>query len=65
MSHAVVTSCWAVEYAVAVVESVTPLSDPTLNACWTPAPPGATEVAFAIEFPPVTAITVWNVTGIA
>jgi hypothetical protein len=55
----------AVEHAVAVVESVTPLSDATLNACWTPAPPAATEVTFAIELPPVTGITVWNVSGIA
>ena len=35
------------QYAVAVVASVTPFSDATLNAWLTPAPPGVTDVTFA------------------
>jgi len=63
--HAVVTSCCATEYAVAVVGSATPLSDATFSAWFTPTPPGVREVVFAIELPPTTLITVWNETGIA
>src|SRR5262249_4476929 len=63
MFQAVVTSCCDAEYAVAVVGSVTLLSDATLNACCTPTPPGVNEVTFAIELPPVPDITVWKVTG--
>ena len=64
MLHAVVTSCWATEYAAASVGLATPFSDATLNACVTPAPPGVTDVTFAIEFPPQIRINVWKVTGI-
>src|SRR4051812_45305840 len=65
MFQAVVTSCWATEYAVAVVASVTPLSDATLNAWLTPAPPGVTDVTFAIELPPQIFISVSNDTGMS
>src|SRR5437762_4973455 len=65
MFHAVVTSCWATEYAVAVVASVTPLSEATLKACVTPAPPGVTDVTFAIELPPQIRIKVWKLTGMS
>src|SRR3954468_1506208 len=64
MFQAVVTSCCATEYAVAVVGSVTSRSDATLKAWLTPAPPGVTEVTFAIEFPPTTCMTTWKLTGI-
>src|ERR1043166_5708621 len=64
MFHAVVTSCCATEYAVAVVASVTPLSEATLKAWFTPAPPGVTDVMFAIELPPQRCMSVSNVTGI-
>ena len=41
-----------------------PFSEATLNACVTPAPPGVTDVTFAIELPPQIRIRVLNVTGI-
>src|SRR6476619_3017784 len=65
MVQAVVTSCWATEYAVAVVASVTPFNEATLNAWLTPAPPGVTEVTFAIELPPQRRISVWKLTGMS
>ena len=40
-----------------------PLSDTTLNACVTPAPPGVTAVMFAIELPATTRMIVWKLTG--
>src|SRR5262249_17457573 len=63
MFQAVVKSCCATEYAVAFAELVTPFSDATLKAWLTPAPPGVTEVMFAIELPPAIRISVSNVTG--
>src|SRR6266480_5692874 len=65
MLHAVVTSCWATEYAAASVGLATPFSEATLNACVTPAPPGVTEVTFAIELPPAIRIMVWKLTGMS
>ena len=51
--------------AVAVAASVSPPRAATLAAWLTPTPPGVTETMFlAIEFPPITDITVWNVTAI-
>src|SRR6476659_9973887 len=41
-----------------------PFNDATLNACVTPAPPGVTDVTFAIELPPQIRIRVLKVTGI-
>ena len=64
MFHAVTASCWPSEYAVAVAASVTSLSAATLVAWLTPTPPGVTETVLAIELPPTTDITVWNVTVI-
>ena len=64
MFHAVVKSCCPTEYAVAVVESVTPFREATLKAWWTPTPPGVTETVLAIELPPTTDMIVWKVTGI-
>src|SRR5438034_13681 len=64
MFQAVVTSCWATEYAVASVGLAIPLSDATLKAWVTPAPPGVTDVTLAIELPPLIRISVSNVTGI-
>src|SRR5262249_59733582 len=64
MFHAVMISCWLTENAVAFALDVTPWSEATLKACVTPAPPGVTEVTFAIEFPATTRINVSNVTGI-
>jgi hypothetical protein len=52
------------EYAVAVAGSVTPPRAATLVAWLTPTPPGVTETMLAIELPPMTDITVWNVTAI-
>src|SRR5215218_10417751 len=62
MFQAVTASCCPSEYAVAA--SVTPASAATFVAWLTPTPPGVTETVLAIEFPPITAITVWNVTAI-
>ena len=42
--------------------SVTSSSAATLAAWLTPTPPGVTETVLAIELPPITDITVWNVT---
>src|SRR5262245_3706730 len=64
MFQEVVISCCATEYAVASVGLATPFNDATLNACVTPAPPGVTDVTFAIEFPPLIRISVSKVTGI-
>src|SRR5436305_75927 len=42
-----------------------PFSDATLNAWFTPAPPGVTEVTFAIELPPAIRISVLKLTGMS
>ncbi len=42
---------------------MTSLSDATLTACVTPAPPGVTEMVLEIELPPATDMIVWKVTG--
>ena len=42
-----------------------PLSEATLNACVTPAPPGVTDVTFAIELPPQIRISVLKLTGMS
>ena len=60
-----VTSSWATEYAVACSGLAMPLSDATLNAWVTPAPPGVTDVTLAIELPATIRITVWKLTGMA
>ena len=44
---------------------MTPLSEATLNAWFTPAPPGVTDVTFAIELPPLIFISVSNETGMS
>ena len=64
MFQAVIASCWPSEYAVAVAASVTLLSAATFAAWLTPTPPGVTETVLAIELPPITDITLWNVTVI-
>ena len=64
MFQAVMASCWPSEYAVAVAASVTPSSAATFVAWLTPTPPGVTETVLAIELPPTTDITEWNVTAI-
>jgi hypothetical protein len=64
MLQAVTASCWPSEYAVAVAASVTSPRAATLVAWLTPTPPGVTETMLAIELPPITDITVWNVTAI-
>ena len=65
MFHDVVTSCCATEYAVACSEVATPLSEATLNAWFTPAPPGVAEVTLAIELPPAMRISVSKLTGMS
>ena len=65
MFHDVVTSCCATEYAVACSEVATPFSEATLNAWFTPAPPGVAEVTLAIELPPAIRIRVWKLTGMS
>ena len=50
---------------VASVGLAMPFNDATLNAWLTPAPPGVTEVTFAIELPPLIRMSVSKVTGMS
>ena len=63
-SHAETISCWAREYAAALLLLVVPPSTATLNAWLTPAPPGVTDTPLEIEFEALTATTEWKLTGI-
>ena len=63
-SHAETISCCATEYAVALLALVTLSTTKTLSAWVTPTLPAVKDRSLEAGFAPVTATTVWKLTGV-